>query len=495
MMTKHKYIGRSIWLVAVCLLASLSGCGGSGSATPNAAIAASGAGSVTVPPSAVGIGPADKATGVGNNTKLSVTFSDTMDIATIIAANFTVTNLGVPVAGVVSYDAASKTAFFTPAVALTAGAVTATLTTAVKNSAGVAITKNYVWRFTASAVADVTPPTVLTTNPVDTYTGIALNTSVSAIFSEDLYAATVNTTSFTLSMNGGAAVTGLVSYANKVATFNPSTGLTANTNYTATLTTGIKDLAGNAMTTSKQWSFTTGTSAGLIAVNLGTSGNYAILAETLVSRTATTGTAIIGNVAISPAAATFIQGFSLTLDPTGCFSTPTPASLVTGKLFAADYNTNGCITPANLTTAVGDMTTAYTDAAGRTLPDFTELGAGDISGMTLVPGLYKWSTGIAINTNVTLTGGPNDVWIFQVAGDITQASATRVVLAGGALPKNIFWQVAGPTGVAIGTTAHFEGVVLAAKAIHVKTGATINGRLLSQTAVTLDGNAVTQPAP
>jgi len=167
---------------------------------------------------------------------------------------------------------------------------------------------------------------------------------------------------------------------------------------------------------------------------------------------------------------------------------------VTGQIFAADYNTGACTTPAVLTTAVNNMMTAYTDAAGRA-PDYTELGAGDISGKTLAPATYKWSSGVLVTTDVTLNGGPNDVWIFEIAQDLTVGNGAHVVLSGGALPKNIFWQVAGGTGVAIGTTAHMEGVVMAAKAITLNTGATANSRLLAQTAVTLKGNTLTQPAP
>ena len=113
--------------------------------------------------------------------------------------------------------------------------------------------------------------------------------------------------------------------------------------------------------------------------------------------------------------------------------------------------------------------------------------------LTLVPGLYKWGTGVSVSKDVTLSGGSNDVWIFQIAGSMTQANATRVTLAGGAQAKNVFWQAAGV--VAIGTTAHFEGIMLAKTNIAVKTGASANGRLLAQTAVTLQENAVTQPAP
>ena len=145
-----------------------------------------------------------------------------------------------------------------------------------------------------------------------------------------------------------------------------------------------------------------------------------------------------------------------------------------------------------LTAAVSDMEFAYIDAAGRTSPNFTELGAGEIGGLTLAPGLYKWGTNVSISTNVTLSGGPNDVWIFQVAGKLNEANAARITLAGGALAKNIFWQVAG--AVTIGTSAHFEGVILAKTMIAVNTGATVNGRLLAQTAVTLQMCSVMQPA-
>jgi hypothetical protein len=150
-----------------------------------------------------------------------------------------------------------------------------------------------------------------------------------------------------------------------------------------------------------------------------------------------------------------------------------------------------------MTTAVADMEIAYTDAAGRTLPDFTEHGAGEIGGLTLVPGLYKWSSGVSISTNVTLkgTGKATDVWIFQIAGNMTQASGMNVILADGALAKNVFWQVAGGSGVTIGTGARFEGNILAITSIKLNTGAIANSRLLAQTAVTLDKSTVTPPAP
>jgi hypothetical protein len=217
----------------------------------------------------------------------------------------------------------------------------------------------------------------------------------------------------------------------------------------------------------------------LAPVNLGAAGSFALLTKSGI--TDVYASAITGNVGSSP-----ITGAAILLT----------CSEVSGTIYSVDAaGPLPCVVkdPSLLTTAVGNMQTAYTDAAGRTSPNFTELGAGQIGGLTLVPGLYKWGTGVLISTDVTLSGGPNDVWIFQIAGTLTQASATRVTLSGGALAKNVFWQVAGAT--AIGTTAHFEGILLDQTSIAVNTGASVTGRLLAQTAVTLQKNAVTQPAP
>ena len=190
-------------------------------------------------------------------------------------------------------------------------------------------------------------------------------------------------------------------------------------------------------------------------VNLGKAGTFAILTKTGI--TDVYKSAVQGDVGISP-----ITGAALLLT----------CGEVSGTVYSVDAaGPLPCkVTDAtHLTAAVGDMEFAYTDAAGRTSPDFTELGAGEIGGFTLAPGLYKWRTGLLIAADVILFGGPNDVWIFRVAGALIQANATRVALAGGALPKNIFWQVAG--AVKIGTTAHFEGVVLGRTIAPSSTGA------------------------
>jgi hypothetical protein len=221
------------------------------------------------------------------------------------------------------------------------------------------------------------------------------------------------------------------------------------------------------------------------SVDLGSAGNYTILAKSGISTTGAT--SIVGNIGVSPIDSTAITGFGLTMDVSNTFST---SSLVTGKVYAADYTLP---TPSVMGTAISDMQTAYTNAAGRTLPDHTELGAGNIGGMTLAPGLYKWSTGVTIPTNVTLSGNSSAVWIFQIAQTLDISSATDVILSGGAQASNVFWQVAGQT--TLETTSQFEGTILDQTTIVMERGAQLDGRALAQMAVTLDDNHVAAPTP
>jgi len=229
--------------------------------------------------------------------------------------------------------------------------------------------------------------------------------------------------------------------------------------------------------------------AGPAAVNIGSAGNFVVLAKSGISTTGAT--SITGNIGVSPISATAITGFGLIMDSSNTFST---SAIVTGKVYAADYTAP---IPAMMTTAVSDMQTAYTDAAGRAA-DTVGLGAGNIGGLTIVPGVYKWGTGVTIPTDVTLSGGANDVWIFQVAGNLDESSGKRVNLSGGAQASNVFWQVAGQT--TIGTTAVFSGNILDQTAVVLNTGATLNGRALAQTAVTIDHGTISSvggaiPAP
>lgn len=231
----------------------------------------------------------------------------------------------------------------------------------------------------------------------------------------------------------------------------------------------------------------TGASGALTTVNLGTASNFAVLSK--AGLTTTTGSSIVGDVGVSPIASTAITGFGLTMDSSGTFST---SPLVTGKIYASNY---GSPTPSMLTTAISDMETAYNDAAGRTLPDYIELGSGDISGMTLLPGLYKWSTDVLITNNLTLAGDndPNSVFIFQISQDFLLSAAASIFLTEGAQAQNVFWQVGG--GSTFETSSHFEGIMLSFSNIEVKTGATMNASLFAQTAVTLDSNQIVIPVP
>jgi len=189
-------------------------------------------------------------------------------------------------------------------------------------------------------------------------------------------------------------------------------------------------------------------------------------------------------VGTSPISATALTGFALTLDSSNEFST---SSLVTGRIFAADFAPP---TPTKMTTAISDMETAYGDAAGRILPDEVELGLGNIEGMTLTPGLYKWSSSVSFMESLTFDGtdAPDATWILQIAGDIAVGSAAQVILKGGAKAENIVWQFAG--SAQFGTTSHVEGVFLGATRMVFQAGSSLNGKALSQTAVTLDAATI-----
>jgi len=224
---------------------------------------------------------------------------------------------------------------------------------------------------------------------------------------------------------------------------------------------------------------------GPAAVNLGTAGDFTILTKSGVSTTGIT--SITGDVGVSPAAATSLTGFGLIMDTNGQ-SSHTP--IITGKAYAADY---AAPTPAKMTKAVADMETAFTTANGLTTPaPIVGLYAGDISGRILPPGLYKWATGVLVTSaGVTLTGGPNDTWVFQIAQNLTINNNAKITLLGGAQAKNIFWVVSGQA--TIGSNANVSGIILSKTLVSMNTGSKITGKLLAQTAVTLNASTVVNP--
>ena len=216
-----------------------------------------------------------------------------------------------------------------------------------------------------------------------------------------------------------------------------------------------------------------GLGKGPAPVNMGSAGNYVLLAQSAITDVPTS--AITGNVGLSPATGANI-GLTC-VEVTGVISSVDAA----GPLPCVVTN------PSALTTAISDKGIAYTDANSRA-PDYTELATGNLGGLNLAPATYKWSTGVLIPTNLTLTGGPNDVWIFQIAQGLSVSSGVQVIMAGGALPQNVYWATFAAAD--LGTTSKFKGTVLSQTSITMKTGATINGKLLAGTAINLDSNTV-----
>ena len=315
---------------------------------------------------------------------------------------------------------------------------------------------------------DTVAPTVSSTNPANGATGVAV---ITASFSEAMNASTITTTTFLLSGPGPTAITGTVAYntTTHIATFTPASALAASTTYTATITTGAKDLAGNPLASSHVWTFTTAaTSSNQTSVALGNAGAFAVLAGSTV--TSTGATAITGDLGVSPGTA--VTGF--------------PPGTVTGTQHAGD---------ATAALAITDLTTAYNDAAGRNVAPVTV--AGNLGGLTLPPGLYKSTSSLSISSgDLTLDaqGDPNAVFIFQMASTLTTTSGRAVILTGSAKASNVFWQVG--SSATLGTTSAFVGTIMADQSITLSTGATLNGRALAHIgAVTLAGNTVAVPAP
>ena len=423
------------------------------------------------------------ATGLPTNRVATATFNESMNPLTITTPpSFTVqnTDLGVPVAGTVTYSVAGKTATFTPTGGTFAASTlfTSTISVASTDLAGNAMAAPYVWSWSTGAAPDATAPTVTTTNPLDAATGVCENKTVSATFSEEIDQATLTNLTFTV-----AGKTGLITYdaLTDIASFNPDTDFAPGT-YTATIkggASGVKDLAGNALAVDKVWSFTTDTSTCAAPVNLASASTFAIAATAGITTTTPVVVAtptINGDVVLDPLATCdgVTTGAAGTIGD--CDLTP---PLVTGTVYTPLYGL------AVAAAAKSDLRIAYLSIVPANLPGGTPiaapttLGTGSTGQSTFTPGVYTSGTSIMVWGNLTLDaqGDPNAVFVFQSASTIDSQANAQIVLTGGAKASNVWWQ-AGSAATLLANTI-WNGNILAYDNITVGTAANSCGRIFA----------------
>jgi len=406
---------------------------------------------IGVCPEVISTSPANAATGVFLDKIVTATFNENMNPVTITSATYTIKQGTTPVTGTVSYT--GTTASFTPSSPLTPNTTyTGRVTSSVKDLMGNALQEDYVWTFSTGIFYTLNVTAVNGTVVKNPNQASYANGSIVEL------TATPNTGYSFTSWRGDA--NGIISPASIL--MNANKNVTANFTLTSALCPTI--------------------------VDLGLSGNYVILSKAGISTTGTT--SITGNMGVSPITSTAITGdWALNLPAGGTFST---SIRVTGNVYASDYATP---TPANLSTAVSNMETAFTTANGLVVPaPVNEFMAGNLNGQTLSAGIYKWSTGVVITNGIVLDGGGDNcsTFIFQIAQDLTVANGAIITLQNGAQANNIFWVVAG-SKAELGTTVDFSGNILCQTLISLNTGAVVHGRLLAQTAVTLIASTVILP--
>lgn len=460
----------------------------------------------TIPPRVIATDPNNGDVNVLVTKIITATFSKVMNPATINTTTFTLRQGTTAVTGLVTYT--GNTASYTPSTSLAFNTTyIATITTGAKDMAGNALVNNYVWSFTTGvAPADITPPTVISTDPANAATGVALSKVIAANFSEAMNPTTINTTTFLLAQ-GTTPVAGTVTYSGTTARFTPNANLIPNSVYTATITTGAKDVAGNALAANYTWTFTTtGTTfippfLGSVALYGAFGGNAGITNQGLNT--------VINNGSIgTTAASTLITGFHD--GTTGDVYTETPLNkgLVTGRIYTAPPFPGSATSAAIAAQGLADATVLYNSISPAGSPGGTDPGAGELGGLTLPPGTYKSASGTFKITNGNLTldaqGDPNAVWKFQTAAGLTvgvagPAGARSVLLINGGLAKNVFWYVGSAAvingaggGVMSGNIISSAGVTFSTAGNAVQT--VLNGRAISLNAsVTMVNTTVNVP--
>jgi hypothetical protein len=438
-----------------------------------------GAAAAVTPPTVSSTNPANAATSVPINQKVSATFSKAMDASTITGATFIVTQGTAPISGFVSYS--GTTAIFAPASNLAPNtAYTATITTGAKDLASNALASNYVWSFTTGAVALVTPPTVDSTDPANAATSVALNQKVAAVFSRAMDASTITTATFALAQ-GSTPVSGFVSYSGSTAVFAPASNLTANTVYTATITTGAKDLASNALASNYVWSFTTGAAA-------------VVTPPTVISTNpvnVATGVALNQNVA-----ATFSKMMDASTVTTATFTLMQGSSFVAGTVSYS--GTTATYAPANNllpnTVYTATITTGAKDLAGNSLASnyvwsFTTIipYTVTLSSSPAAGGTTNGGGTFNSGSSVTVTATPNAGYVFtdwteNAASVSTNATYTFTLSGNRTLVAN--FAAVGPT-VNLGAAATFGGFGGSAGLTNQGINTVVNGDIGTTAASTL----------
>ena len=461
---------------------------------------------LTVTPMVATTDPEDKTNNVVLNKLVSVTFNMPMKASTISSTSYTLKQGTTAVSGTVTYS--GSTATFIPSAPLAANTVyTATISKAVTNLDNTPIMADYVWQFTTGSLI---APTVSSTDPINMSTGISLNKTITANFSMIMDPLTINGTTFTLKQ-GTTTITGALSYSGTTATFNPTSDLLEGTLYTATISTGAKNVAGNALANDFVWSFTTlvtnspAPTAGLFFGIFG--GNAGITNQGLNTR--------INNGGIgTTAASTLVTGFTDKLASPNEFYDITPLNngLVFGGIFTAAPAPGNATKAQKALEGLNEARALYNSISPASKPGGSDQGSGELGALTLAPGTYKSASGAYKITNGDLTldaqGNPNAVWYFQAESSLTvgsPAASRSVKLIGGALAKNVYWYVGSTAvinyaggGVMVGNIIAEEGVTLSSPANSttlVGQETVLNGRAISLiSSVTMVNTIINIPA-
>jgi hypothetical protein len=439
-------------------------------------------------PTVISTDPANGASNVALSKIISATFSTAMNPLTINNTTFVVKQGATLIPGVVTYT--GMTATFTPAAALVQNSVyAATISTGATDVSGNAMVSNYNWSF-----ATGTDPIVLSTDPANGATSVALNKILKANFSKAMDPLTISGTTFLLK-HGVTNVTGNVTYTGTTATFTPTANLLPGIVYTATITTGAKDLLGNALASNYNWTFTTSTPT-IIPPILGTAVNFGVFGGSAGITNQGLNTVINNGSIGTTGASTLVTGFHD--GTTGEIYTETPLNVgkVTGRIYTAPPAAGTATSFAIATQGLSDATAAYLSISPASKPGGIDPGAGELGGLTLAPGVYKSASGTFNITNGNLTldamGDPNAEWIFQTAAGLTvgiagPAGARSVVMINGGLPKNVYWYVGSAATINGAGGGVMSGTIIASAGVTFSTAGNatqtvLNGRAISLSA-------------